>query len=152
MVCRTGSKENKKPPSNNAPDLLFISAPSENSEQGRRSRWSSTTVRINSSQEPPISSVHLSVDLASGSVDVIYNFQVHPNWGRASSLELPVVHPAAAVSGFLSTRNWLSGITNSVWPQFKQTNSSGKSRCGVYQDCSIPKMEGNLRYQLGPLV
>jgi hypothetical protein len=43
-------------------------------------------------------------------------------------LEQAVTHPAAAVPPFSSKRNSVSGMTNSVFPQFKQTNSSGKTQ------------------------
>jgi hypothetical protein len=38
------------------------------------------------------------------------------------------IHPAAAASPSASTRNSFSGTANSAFPQFRQTNSSGKSQ------------------------
>jgi hypothetical protein len=43
-------------------------------------------------------------------------------------LERATIHPAAAASPFLSKRNSVSETTNSAFPQFKQTNSSGNTQ------------------------
>lgn len=54
-------------------------------------------------------------------------FQAVIKFGHiAGNLDECVIHPAAAASLSSSARSWLSGTTNSVLPQFKQTNSSGK--------------------------